>query len=350
MIFLIWRCSKFWAPSVDRVQIANVRNRFSSNAFCWMGQKFSQFVLAGTPKAVTPEKVWMSFSTPFLLKFRSAGFTHRHFIYGFKILFRCLRCGFYHHKSDDSLSADILGKQCWSLFKVRCDARFSRRRVLLWNALFDGFPTPEEEKMALPWWFDCSWSRPDMVWSQEKNGPGKFFSSNFQLLLSFLRWWVIIILMTSLSLLMTIKNDKKSHQQPCMIVFVSKNCAPLDMTNGPKNTTWNQEKYVELAKKVAQEKQQAAAEQEAEMRRREELEEQDRLYAQKLQNDFEAAERQTIQAIPANPGPMAEEEVLWLFMTHYYVIIANCYTKCNSFQFRNAEKSCRTSNSEYWSR
>ena len=135
-----------------------------------------------------------------------------------------------------------------------------------------------------------------------------------------------------------------------MIVFVSKNCAPLDMTNGPKNTTWNQEKYVELAKKVAQEKQQAAAEQEAEMRRREELEEQDRLYAQKLQNDFEAAERNTIQAVPANPGPLAEEEVFLLFMTHYDVIIANYHTKCNSFKFRNAEKSCRTSNSEYWSR
>ena len=151
-----------------------------------MGQKFSQFVSAGTPKAVTPEKVWMSFSTPFLLKFRSAGFTHRHFIYGFKILFRCFRrCGFYHHKSDDSLSADILGKQYWSLFKVWCDARFSRRRVLLWNALFDGFPTPEEEKMALPWWFDCSWSRPDMVWSQEKNGPGKFFFVKFPAFIKF---------------------------------------------------------------------------------------------------------------------------------------------------------------------
>ena len=104
-----------------------------------------------------------------------------------------------------------------------------------------------------------------------------------------------------------------------MIVFVSKNCAPLDMTNGPKNTTWNQEKYVQLAKKVALEKQQAAAEQEAEMRRREELEEQDRLYAQKLQNDFEAAERHTNQNVQMDPGPMAEEQVLFSTIMRYGV-------------------------------
>ena len=116
-----------------------------------------------------------------------------------------------------------------------------------------------------------------------------------------------------------------------MIVFVSKNCAPLDMTNGPKNTTWNQEKYVQLAKKVALEKQQAAVEQEAEMRRREALEEQDRLYAQKLQDDLEAAERQTTQNLQINPGVQSlnQDDVSLLFLTRYDVITSNSSNSIN---------------------
>ena len=66
-----------------------------------------------------------------------------------------------------------------------------------------------------------------------------------------------------------------------------------------------------LEKQVAEEKQ-TPAEQEAEIRRREELEEQDRLYAQKLQNDFEAAERQTNQNVRMDLESKVEAQVVLL--------------------------------------
>merc|ERR1711935_763917 len=74
----------------------------------------------------------------------------------------------------------------------------------------------------------------------------------------------------------------KSHQQPCMIVFVNKNSTPLDVSTAPKSVTWNQEQYELLKKRVEEEKRLEQTELEKETLNRAEMEERDRLYAQRL--------------------------------------------------------------------